>query len=612
MPRKIYLLVISLIVCLGCSTKKTEYTFDVKPDTTVDASIAAVKLIEQLKARKDTAHVTVVIPKGRYDFYPDTAFSREYYISNHDQSNPRKVGFALENLQNVTIDGQGSEFIFHGRMIPFAILKGQNITLKNFSIDFEIPALRQLNIVEVDPDKDELLAEIYPGGNYRIDDGKLVLLGEGFEVIPKSSMAFRPDKHLTYNRQDISFNPESVTEASPDHLCIRGWDQVKLTSPGERYVLRSWERPAPGIFIGESSNTVIENVQVHYAEGMGLLAQMSENITLDRFSVCLKENDSLRYFTTQADATHFSACKGVILSRNGLYEMMADDAINVHGTYLRVTKRINDNTIQARYMHPQAWGFKWGETGDSVQFVESEKMERVEGPINTIISIKAIDKTTEFGAKEFEITFAEPLPQEISETGRYGIENLTWTPEVIFSDNIIRNNRARGALFSTPHRVICENNLFDHTHGTAILLCGDCNGWYETGACKEVIIRNNRFINGLTAYYQFTNAIISIYPEIPNLKDQQRFFHSGILIEKNIFETFDRPLVYAKSTDGLTIRNNSVTYNTDFEPFHWNKHPFFFERVRNALIENNHFESGWDAERDIRTELSSKDAVSVK
>jgi hypothetical protein len=558
MPRKIYLLVISLIVCLGCSTKKTEYTFDVKPDTTVDASIAAVKLIEQLKARKDTAHVTVVIPKGRYDFYPDTAFSREYYISNHDQSNPRKVGFALENLQNVTIDGQGSEFIFHGRMIPFAILKGQNITLKNFSIDFEIPALRQLNIVEVDPDKDELLAEIYPGGNYRIDDGKLVLLGEGFEVIPKSSMAFRPDKHLTYNRQDISFNPESVTEASPDHLCIRGWDQVKLTSPGERYVLRSWERPAPGIFIGESSNTVIENVQVHYAEGMGLLAQMSENITLDRFSVCLKENDSLRYFTTQADATHFSACKGVILSRNGLYEMMADDAINVHGTYLRVTKRINDNTIQARYMHPQAWGFKWGETG------------------------------------------------------RYGIENLTWTPEVIFSDNIIRNNRARGALFSTPKRVICENNLFDHTHGTAILLCGDCNGWYETGACKEVIIRNNRFINGLTAYYQFTNAIISIYPEIPNLKDQQRFFHSGILIEKNIFETFDRPLVYAKSTDGLTIRNNSVTYNTDFEPFHWNKHPFFFERVRNVLIENNHFESGWDAERDIRTELSSKDAVSVK
>ena len=612
MLKNIYLLFITVIICTGCSTKQPEYTFGVKPDTKEDASVAAVKLIGQLQARKDTVHITVKIPKGRYDFYPDSAFTREYYISNHDQDNPKKVGFALENLQNVTIDGQGSEFVFHGRMIPFAILKGQNITLKNFSVDFELPALRQLNILEVDPGKDELLAKIYPGGNYRINTEKLVLLGEGYEVTPQGSMAFRPDKRLTYIRRDVNFNPLSVTEASPDVLRIKGWEQIKLTTPGERYVLRSWKRPTPGVFISECTNTVLENVKVHYAEGMGLLAQMSENITLDRFSVCLKGEEDPRFFTTQADATHFSACKGVIVSKNGLYEGMADDAINVHGTYLRVTKRLNDTTLQARYMHPQAWGFKWGETGDSVQFVESEKMERVGSHFNTITSIKAVDKPTEFGAKEFEITFAATLPQEISETGKFGIENLTWTPEVVFSDNIIRNNRARGALFSTPKRVICENNLFDHTHGTAILLCGDCNGWYETGACKEVIIRNNRFINALTATYQFTNAVISIYPEIPNLKDQQQFFHSGIVIENNTFETFDRPLVYAKSTDGLIFRNNTVTYNTEFEPFHWNKHPFFFERVSNVLIENNRFENGWDAEKDIRTENSAEDAITVK
>ena len=37
------------------------------------------------------------------------------------------VGFAFEHLQNITFDGQGSEFIFHGRMIPFALLNGKNI-----------------------------------------------------------------------------------------------------------------------------------------------------------------------------------------------------------------------------------------------------------------------------------------------------------------------------------------------------------------------------------------------------------------------------------------------------------------------------------------------------
>jgi hypothetical protein len=263
-------------------------------------------------------------------------------------------------------------------------------------------------------------------------------------------------------------------------------------------------------------------------------------------------------------------------------------------------------------MHPQTWGFRWGEPGDEVQIIESMKMELVGNKTYAIRSINALDKPTGFGAKKFEIVFTDTLPREILELGLYGIENLTWTPKVVFSDNIIRNNRARGTLFSTPKRVVCENNIFDHTHGTAILLCGDSNGWFETGACRDVLIKNNTFINALTANYQFTNAIISIYPEIPNLDDQKKFFHSGIVIEDNTFETFDRPILYAKSTDGLVFRNNTITHNTDFESFHWNKYPFLFERVNDVLIENNRFEKKLDKINDVKVRLSDPHAVTIK
>ena len=615
--RKNIIFMLSLLLLAIYSCKQTDDvvsfdSFGVQPNTNENASLAAVKLVEHLKANESDKHITVVFPKGRYDFYEDGSFQREYYISNHDQTNPKSVGFALEGLQNITIDGQGSDFIFHGRMVPFALLNNANITLKNVNIDFEVPALRQLKVVEVNKDADEVIAEIYPQGNYRVENNTLVIEGEGYDYRPIVSMAFRPDKRLAYMRSDVSFAPSTVEEVSPNTLSIKGWGQLHETSIGERFVLRSYYRPTPGIFVSECLNTTFENVTVHYAEGMGLLAQMSENITLDGFNVCLRGDDDERFFTTQADATHFSACKGVIVSKNGLYEGMADDAINVHGTYLRITKRIDDNTLLARYMHPQAWGFKWGEEGDEVQFVESEKMELVSNHTNTIKSIKAFDKPTEFGAKEFEIAFTALLPAEISEEGKYGVENLTWTPEVIFSDNTIRNNRARGTLFSTPRSVVCENNLFDHTHGTAILLCGDCNGWFETGPCKDVLIKNNRFINALTSNYQFTNAVISIYPEIPNLEDQEKFFHSGIVIEDNVFEMFDRPILYAKSTDGLIFRNNTVTYNNEFEPFHWNNHLFFFEKVANIQIENNHFEKELNVKDDVRVELSNSDAVTVK
>lgn len=616
MKEKYLILVLSVMIfmssCTGSGNKFSIADYGIKPDTRENVSAAAQRLIDDLKNRTDTAHVDVIFPKGTYHFFEDSAFVREYYISNHDQDNPKKVGLAIENLKNITIDGKGSTFIFHGRMIPISILYSENVSLKNISIDFEVPALRQLNVLDVRKESEEIIAEIYPSENYRIDDGKLIILGETYELTPHSAMSFNEDKSLTYLRSDLSFNPVSVSELSPNILSIKGWDQYSETTPGERFVLRSYYRPTPGIFISESKNTDIENVTVHYAEGMGLLAQMSENINLNGFNVSLKGEDDPRYFTTQADATHFSACKGVIISKNGLYENMADDAINVHGTYLKLMKKVDDYTVQARYMHNQAWGFKWGTPGDSVQFVESNKMELVDGDINKIESINAVDKPTEFGAKVFEITFTEPIPEGVTEEGSFGIENLTWTPAVIFSDNIVRNNRARGTLFSTPKRVVCESNLFDHTHGTAILLCGDSNGWFETGACKEVIIRDNKFVNALTANYQFTNAVISVYPEIPNLEDQNKFFHSGIVIEDNTFEMFDRPIVYAKSTDGLIFRNNIILYNNDFEPFHWNNHMFFFEKVNNVLIENNQFEKGFDVYEDLKVELSENNSVIIK
>lgn len=112
-------------------------------------------------------------------------------------------------------------------------------------------------------------------------------------------------------------------------------------------------------------------------------------------------------------------------------------------------------------------------------------------------------------------------------------------------------------------------------------------------------IRRNRFVNALTNLFQFTNAVISIYPEIPDLAGQQRYFHSGIVIEENEFETFDQPILYAKSVDGIVFRNNVIRQNNAFPPFHWNNHRFLFERVVHEQITDNQFDTPFDPEKDI-------------
>lgn len=578
--------------------------FGIVPGTGEDMTEEFAKALETIKAEcKGEIPAQLLIDSGEYDFYPDSALVREYYVSNHDQDNPKRVALALEGMKNFTLKNlpthTGSEYanlMMNGRMLPLAMVGCENCTLKGIAVDTRVPQITQVEVLE--NAGGYITYRIAPYVNYRIDNGRLVVYGSNWEFVPGWGIAFEGDtKRIIYTTSDIAVGTSGVEEIEP-YVIRAPWNDARLV-PGSVIAMRSYARPTPGIFVTECKNTNLLNSRVFYAEGMGLLAQMSENITLDGFRVSLRDNE--RYFTTQADATHFSGCKGKITSVNGLYEGMMDDAINVHGTYLRVTQRLDDNTLVGRYMHGQAYGFYWGGAGDSVQFVRSDVMEITEG--NRVVEIVPYDKEQLAGCKEFKIKFDKPLPADIA-NGKYGIENLEWTPEVYFAGNTIRNNRARGALFSTPKSTLVENNLFDHTSGTAILLCGDCNGWFETGACRDVVIRNNRFVNALTSMFQFTNGIISIYPEIPDLASQTKYFHGGngkgVVIENNTFETFDAPIVYAKSLDGLRFVGNKVLQNNDYKPFHWNTHRFLFEKVVNVTIENNEFEGGFDKEKDVK------------
>lgn len=601
--------IVSALLCLitlftACTTGNTYNlsAYGLSPDNAQNSSSLMAKALQEIAPSTAKSDSTLIIlPKGRYDFYPEGASEREYYISNHDQDNPKLVGLAFENMKNVVFDGQGSELVFHGRMLPISLLNSENCTLKNFHIDFENPHISQVKVLANDTVCGSITYEVAPWVEYEVRDSAFVVKGEGWEHTPSWGIAFEEKtKRLVYTTSDIAVGTSGVTEVSPRVIRCDQWKNSKLT-PGTVVVMRSYGRPTPGVFLSSSTNTVLENIQVHYAEGMGLLAQMSENITLDGFSICLRGDDDPRYFTAQADATHFSGCRGMIRSVGGLYEGMMDDAINVHGTYLKVQKRIDDKTLIGEYMHGQAYGFVWGYPGDVVQYVNSNTMELI-GSENRIATIEAVDKPTPHGAKQFKISFEDALDPAISEASVCGIENLTWTPEVYFADNTIRNNRARGSLFSTPRPTVVERNLFDHTSGTAILLCGDCNGWFETGACRDVVIRDNKFVNALTNMFQFTNAVISIYPEIPDLQNQQKYFHSNIVIENNTFDTFDAPILYAKSVDGLIFRNNTIKQNHDYPAFHWNTHRFFFQRVKNAQLENNDFDGGFDKERDVKNE----------
>jgi hypothetical protein len=244
--------------------------------------------------------------------------------------------------------------------------------------------------------------------------------------------------------------------------------------------------------------------------------------------------------------------------------------------YVPVVERINDTTLKGCFAHDMSLGLIWATPGDTVAFVTKKTMN----PAGTgiVSSFNLLDKMN------FVITFQQKIPESI--TTDFALENLTWTPNATITHCFVGSNRARGYLISTPGRVLIENNIFE-TSGSAILIAGDANYWFESGAVTDVTIRNNEFrFPCNSSSYQFCNAIISIYPEIPEA-DSLLPYHKNITIEENTFNPSDYPVIYAKSVDGLVFRNNTITRSYEYQPWHPSKFSFIFDACRNVEIAGN-------------------------
>lgn len=563
--------------------------YGIVPDTDRDTSAPLARLLAQIRTQQHRGDsITLVFAPGRYYFDATHAPRKQVYISNHDQqATPRAFGILLEGWQGLTIDGMGAQFVFRHRMLPIGVVGCGGVQLRGFSIDFDQTQMMQARIV-ANRGAEGLVLE--PHADYLdVSRGRLDLKGRDWTATPHTGIAFDgATRHTLYRVSDLSYSTSGLrpwpTEGARPHYLAPAWVDDRLVA-GTIVAMRTYERPNPGIFVDDSRDTSIERVAVHYADGMGLLAQNSHNVALRAFDV---RPSAGRCYSTQADATHFSGCSGHIDVRQGHYEAMMDDAINVHGVYLRLTKRIDDYTFVGRYMHDQAWGIEWGRRGDTIQFIASKTFDPIRGSY-TISSIEPHDRSTVAGAREFRIRTSQRLPREVNEHMSIGVENMRKTPSVTFAHNTITNNRARGTLFNTPKPVLVEYNRFDNISGSGILVSTDCNIWFESGRTCQMLIRGNVFVDVLTSLYQFTEAVISICPVIPELEKQRAPFYGdgadGIRVEDNLFMTFDTPLLFARSVNGLSWRRNTVVRTTTYPLYHPNQERYILKGSLNVRID---------------------------
>ncbi len=527
--------------------------FGAKPNSIADSTAGVAKAIAAAKPG-----TTIEFSQGEYHFYRENGIERDLFLSNSDVANPRKIAILLEGRKDLHLKGHGTRLIFHDRIMPVAILNSEKISLDGFTIDWERPLMSQGTVVQSGPNGFSLDIDKrkYP---FTIESGHLVFTDTTWKRRVWAFMEFDHEtRGVAYGTGDSGFtngdwSNASVTEPQPgivhfDYKCTR------FPRVGNILVARHGVRDHAGTFIADSKNVEISNVFYRHTSGLGVLCQYTENLSFNHVDVA-PEPMTDRVFAGHDDGFHFSNCKGHITVENCHFEGLMDDPINIHGTSVQVVEKLGPTKLKCRFMHGQSVGLRFGDSGDTVSYLDHESMlSRGKGKI---VGVKHLTP------EDFTVELAEPVPGSLNVGD--ALENLTWTPSATIRHSEFGCVRARGLLVSTPRKVVVEDCIF-RSSGAAILISGDANGWFESGAVNDITIRRNRFENCNSSNYQFGDAVISIHPEIPKLGTSP--FHHGITIEGNTFNAFDAPILWALSVGNLKFLGNTVHQSNTYKAFH--------------------------------------------
>lgn len=573
---------------------------------------ATFKVLQTFLSDTEKQISEIIFEKGTYHFYPEEGLEMYRYISNHNDELIR-TAFPIDNYNGLSIDGQGSEFIFHGRMIPFIIDNSESFSIKNLSIDWAMPFHSEALVVANNEEEKSFDLKISKDFPYDIRDQQLVFVKEYYEHNLGQAIMFDPE------RGAVAFDTESYTPLTlyknsdcsrylseikykyqcdprdPQHAMVGRESRLRvkelepglvrvynhnkklprvgliLVSKGEQ----SQNRLAPAFHVVNTYGFDANNINVHHAGGMGLIAENSSDLILDNFNVTPSNG---RMVSTTADATHFVGCRGKVELKNCTFQNQLDDASNVHGTYQEIVAKIDEFTVGVRMGHYQQLGFVLGKPGDKIGFVRLADSFFA-------YDENEIDEVTFINGRYQLVRFKKPLANEIK-TGDL-IENMDAYPEVLVENCNISNNRARGLLLSTPKKTVIRNNYF-HTEMEALLIPVESNHWYESGSVTDLTIVNNKFEN--CNHSGFNRGVIRFVTDDTN----KNIAFRDVKILDNEFIHFDNLILEINNTRNLLFKDNIISHSEKFPKLFPQNPAFSVTASENIKFKDNDYSGSAD------------------
>jgi len=562
---------------------------------------ASSNIVRAIKDAAGSDSCIIRFPGGRIDLWPEGAEKHIYYISNATENDTcpkeRIIGMLFRNLSNITLEGNNTLLVYHGKMMLMAIDHCHNFKVENLRFDFQRPTVSEMKIVS--KTDTAVVVNINRDSWYDIEKQthQLIWYGEGWRTYNSFVAGYSPGQETMYYSSWGPFKKSAATELSPFKVRFTGNFRHTKFKAGDILTIRDPYRDEVGIFNNCSHHVTFQNLKLHYMDGLGIVSQLSENIFIDKVNV-VPPPGSNRIIAAFADCFHFSGCYGIVKIENCLISGTHDDPINIHGTYLQIIKA-DTNRMVVRFMHDQTWGFNPFKGGDSIEFVNHKTL--LSYGVAIVRSARMISK------REIELILNQPVPKGVQKDDCIG--NISKTPSVIIKNNRFEHVLTRGILVTTRRSVLIERNTFYRTGMHAILIADDCNSWYESGPVKDITIRNNKFLD--CAYNSFPDDyVITIKPETTHF-EKDKYVHSNISITGNTFQVFDTPVLFARDVKGLNFSGNTIIQRKLPEFPTENRPAFDLEHCDDVQIQNNRFE-GDSLQKTIRLRYMKRRMIKYK
>jgi hypothetical protein len=466
---------------------------------------------------------TLKIPKGVYDF----------------QGTSTNAHWTINNLTDMTIDGQGSTLNFSKPEFGINMNGITRVVFKNFILDW--PKL-----------KIATLGTIIPGPN---GQNQLQIESDFPDNGSKFIEALTPwdEIHNTWGRQtstEAFFDASSAPTFEGNQ--IYSSPALSVFTPGMVLLVRYFSGEGSAMGIGGAQDLALENVTVHSAPGGAFFFAGSGRV---RISNCTLDRSGGKLISSASDAVHFNDSPGDVLVENSRFAFQGDDGMNLASATLMPVQAVKQKTLKLARTDftPQA--------GDPVAIFNSAL---------GLLGFSTIDTISQDANGNFDVQLSEAVSHSATDSlvGDLNIMGARW----IVRNNQFLDNRARAILPQTPHGLLEGNTMRGQTLASILIATLNDAPPAATTGVQDLQVRRNQIsdsgplagnANVPLPSHGFSPGAVMVASFLTNgLYDESGStdvpVNQQIVLSENSVEHVPGPAFFIGSASDVTLSHNKI------------------------------------------------------